>query len=517
MTEHRQMELDSPNPRVRIQCKGDLRVEGWEQPLIELDAQGDAPILERHDDRVKIEADSACTIRLPETSESVEITAGGQAKVSGLRGALHLIQVKGDLLLNGGGSVKIGKLGGKANLMNVAGDVQVQKRARGDLSAQGIRGAISVAGVAGRLTLEDVSAAQVRRVRGDLIVRNAVAGIVVGKVDGNVRLDNVAAAARLEKALGDASFRGVRGSVACGQVTGQLHLVDVEEVTVGQVLGDLSAEAVKGALACQKAYGRAKLGNVDGSISLGGVGGDLVVEACGGMLSANCGGRAALSGIAGHVRVNADGDVRCSLPESGGASVKAVCGGSLTVAGGDETVRRDQGAHIFTVGDGQNGYALVAGGAIHLQTAESVSISPAIDEKIRSDFRQLDEGLRELDKDEFDADLGAMGAQIAATVGHRISHTLQNKLKRKLRAIGRRAAAGEWTDARSWNIERNRKPHPRHNVFAEVEVEAEAEPADAAVSYEERMMILRMLEEGKISAAEAEQLLDALGSRAGDS
>ena len=56
------------------------------------------------------------------------------------------------------------------------------------------------------------------------------------------------ARAALDKARGDVSLRGVRGKVACDQVNGQLHLVEVGEVAIRRVMGDLTAENIRGAL-----------------------------------------------------------------------------------------------------------------------------------------------------------------------------------------------------------------------------------------------------------------------------
>ena len=517
MSEQRQLELNNTHPHVHISCKGDLSVEGWEQPQVTLEGQGDTPSLERADDWVRIEANSSCTIQLPKTSTSVEIVSGGRTKVRGVHGTLHLIESSGDLLLDDVGSVEIGTSGGQANLMNVHGDVQVQGRAQGDLSAQGVTGSMSVAGVNGRLTLKDVSAVQVTRASGDLVVQNASAGITVGKANGKVGLDNIGGPVTLQKAQGDAVIRDVQGSISCGRVNGRLYLANVDEVTIRRVQGDLLADGVSRAFACQKTQGRAVLRNVAASISLGGVAGDLLVEDCGGMLSANAGGRAVLKQIAGNVQVNAGGDIRCTLAKGLAASVKAVCGGALTIETGSGTITRGPGIHTFTVSpdeplalasDKTTGfdvpnYGLVAGGAIHLTAAETVSLSRSIDEEM-SELGAMGEEMGEL---------GAMGAQIAAAVSHRISHTLQKKLKQKLRTIGKRVAGGDWTDARSWDMEFHQASDLHHTPFADVGVELDHEPALDPPSDEERMIILRMLEDGKISADEAERLLNALGNQ----
>ena len=501
MTEQIQVEPASPNPRVRIRCGGDLRVEGWEHALIEVDGQGSQPVVDAGPEQIEIEAEYSLVVRMPQTSELKEVAAGGRVEVSNLRGSVELVQAGGDLLVENVGSAAIGSAVGRVTLANVAGEVQVQKRAQGDVTAQHIGGGISIAAVAGRLTLQNVSAVHVEKAHADIDVLNAGGNVVVGRAHGTVELINVDGEVSLLKALGAASLRGVRGTIACDQVNGQLHLADVGEVTIRRVMGDLAAEGIRGALACQNADGRATLREVGGSISLGGVGGDLVVEGCGGSLSANCGGGAALSGIRGSVSVNAGGDVRCSLAENEGASFKAVCGGSLTIDGGPTLVARGPGVHKFRVGDGKQDYSLVAGGGVHLESAAEL------------------EGLGE--------DEGTRGARISGRAQRHISRSLKRTLRRKLRAAGRRAAEGDWGDARSWSFSFGTdspasgttiRKEPSHSDFDDVDLDAdiESELDDEPVSEEERLAVLRMLAEGKITAAEAERLLDALGSRASE-
>ena len=514
MTERIQLEPETPAPRVQIRCGGDLVVEGWERPLIEVDGRGSQPLVDAAPGRVEIAADSSCTVRLPRIAKLVEIAAEGQIKVSELNGGLTLPEAKGDLHLDGVGSVNVGSAEGRVMLASIAGDVQVRERAKADFSAQKVGGKIAIAEVTGRLSLQDVSSVKVKRALGDVSVQNAGGNVVVGRVDGVVRFENVAGAAALEKGLGDVYLRGVRGNIACDETGGQMHLADVGEVAVRQVNGDLTAEEVHGSLACHGAKGRATLRAVGGSVSIGGVGGDLVAEGCGGALSANCGGSAILSGIVGEVRVNAGGNIRCRFESNAGGSVKAVCGGSLRVEGGPTPVARGAGVHTFRVGALKNSYTLVAGGSVHIESEAKLA------------------GLGD--------DLGVRGARIAARAQRRAVRSLGKTIRRNLRAAGKKAAEGSWADARSWSFhfdtdspapdaaKRERQLHSQFDDFeidVDIDVEtdfdvdlgadfdSESESESEPVTEEERLTVLRMLSEGKITAAEAEQLLDALGSQ----
>jgi len=237
MSEQMQVELESPNVGVRIRCAGDLRVEGWEQSLIEVDGQGGQPEVDAATEQIEIEADSSCTVRLPETIELVGIAAGGQAHVSNLRGGVALEQAGGDLLVENAGSVTIESAAGRVNLANIAGGVEVKERAQADLSAENIGGAISICEAAGRLDLRNVSAVRAMRARADVNVLNAGGNVIIEKADGAVELINVDGAAAISKALGRVSLRGVRGKVACNRVHGAPHLVEVGDVPVKRLEG----------------------------------------------------------------------------------------------------------------------------------------------------------------------------------------------------------------------------------------------------------------------------------------
>ena len=70
----------SRNPRARgcgSVAEGDLRVEGWEQALIEATVEEGQPVVEAGPNQLEIEAASSLVVRLPFASEIVESAAGG--------------------------------------------------------------------------------------------------------------------------------------------------------------------------------------------------------------------------------------------------------------------------------------------------------------------------------------------------------------------------------------------------------------------------------------------------------
>ena len=168
-------------------------------------------------------------------------------------------------------------------------------------------------------------------------------------------------------------------------------------------------------------------------------------------------------------------------------------------------VARGPGVHTFRVGAGKSNFSLVAGGNVHLEAGAEL------------------EGLGE--------DRGARGERKAARAQRRIARSLSKTLRRKVRVAGKRAAEGDWEGASSWSFsfdsdepaagsatrdERVRSAFDDVDVDVDVDLDIDLESGhdDEPVSEDERLAVLRMLSESKITAAEAEELLDALGRRA---
>ena len=166
-------------------------------------------------------------------------------------------------------------------------------------------------------------------------------------------------------------------------------------------------------------------------------------------------------------------------------------------------VARGPGVHTFNLGGREHSYTLVAGGGVHFESSAELEV--------------------------LGEDAGARGARIAARAQRHISRSLSKTLRRKLRAAGKRAAAGDWNDVRSWSFhfdtdspapdaavrdEQSLSDFDDIDVDMDLDIDAEGEPDDEPVSEEERLTVLRMVAEGKITAAEAEKLLEALGSGA---
>lgn len=256
---------------------------------------------------------------------------------------------------------------------------------------------------------------------------------------------------------GDGRIRDLTGAVRVEQCGGDLGLRQLGAVTVGNVGGDVRVRGLTGPLS---------IGNTGGDVSLS---------------------LAFLPGT--EYTVSAGGDIRCNLVTGTSATITAHCGGDISVNARD--VRSvDRGAeHLILVGEGDGLVTLNAGGDVVIRDADAESDS--IDDLAGSIealvSRQLSGGMRHVT-----AVLEKSGLTIQRSLEEASRKVAE--AERRAEAVGRRS--------RRWGV-----------VIPPEPVRAPEPPPPAAhepVSDDERMTILRLVESGKISAAEAAQLLMAL-------
>ena len=209
--------------------------------------------------------------------------------------------------------------------------------------------------------------------------------------------------------------------------------------------------------------------------------------------------------------------MRVHFSEKVGGQAKIVTSGELLVRGGGKSVRKGKGVYTFRFGQGDAVLSFVSKGDTFL---EGVDLADGSLRGVGEDMGKMGEELGV----ELGAELGAMGAEMGrefGNLGRDIARQVQEKVARKMREMGKRTAKVEWGEGKSWNFNFGdvaappKPPAPPapptppawSAPFDPVEEVATGEP----VSDEERGLVLRMLEEGKISAAEAATLLEALG------
>lgn len=296
------------------------------------------------------------------------------------------------------------------------------------------------------------------------------------------------ASLQIQTVGGDLALRGVSGDVKLQTVGGDVSIRDANNVSIGTVTSDLSLRGARGDVSIGTVSSDASLREVQGNVSIESVGDDLVVRDVRGSLKANVGEDVVISlapRSGNTYAVHAGDDVMLLLPP--GADADLVLEGDRVIVNWPG-VEEEDGAvtRALRLGRGGPQIAIRAGGEVRLASQDQAQQSP----------------------DEFGNFAGMMldwsdfGAQIGARISRRVEAATKRAAQQAERAARKaesklnaphlrgRVNVGRW----DWNFDsRNAPPAPR-------------EP----VSEDERMAILKMLAEKKITAAQADELLAAL-------
>lgn len=345
---------------------------------------------------------------------------------------------------------------------------------------------------------------------------------IVLTADAEVTLP-VAARLLLERGSGDAYLRGLTGSVEINKINGDLHMQDLGTVEVGWVDGDLLAQNISGVLQVHKVAGDIQVMDCRGPFNLDAAGGDLEIMDAGGPVSAKIGGDARVGlAAAGHpVSVRCGGDITLHVTSAADAVVSFSSGGHdirIELAGNDLSF--DQRNFSQTFGNGSVPIRLEAGGDILLTDA------PWDGEDLESEFTEMDDRWEEWmqDREERFEEMNRRAEELVRRVSERSQEATRRAEERMQQVIQRVEERRRRMEERFSGpipptpptppIPPIRPVTPRTPVAPTPPITPDA-PKISKVTAEERMMVLRMLAEGKINAEEANNLLDALEKGAG--
>jgi hypothetical protein len=345
---------------------------------------------------------------------------------------------------------------------------------------------------------------------------------------------------------GNARFRLLEDSLKIETVQGSLYLRNVSETSVGAVHGELLARQVDGDLKVDSVHGNAIVRDVQGDCLLEDLRGNLDLHDVEGDVKVNLQGNARLRlGVISGSRyeIQAAGNLHCRLPEDASLRLNLNSDGEYISVKTPEGARLYQQGHSeLTLGEGIAEMNLAAGGSIYISVRES---DRGEDEEQQGGFgfegftrmpddfgeqiaRQVEAQI-EAQMEAMNRQLGEQMANLNATIGksgmspeeterimqrarersERAAAQAQEKVRRAQEKIERKLEAERRREEQragqpGWNVHYGRRawqgnfpPTP-------------PAPPKEAVSDEERLMILRMLEQKKITLEEAEELLSSL-------
>ena len=310
---------------------------------------------------------------------------------------------------------------------------------------------------------------------------------------------------------GDLSAQGLTGPLAIESARGDVTLRGVGPTTLREASGDLEARGVEGELHIQEVRGDAKIRQVTGKVKLESVRGDLsardleagaVVEHVGGDVSLNTALAAGMS-----YRVEASGDIS--------AKVEIGSGARLTLEGGEvhcrlplQVTERASGRIVGTLGDGSAELILRAEGDLSVMERGEDSGwqgSGQWESAMESWSQQFETQMADMQRK-----LEERLANIPYVDGEKVARRAQEAAERARRQAER---AAERARARAERA--SRKPeHRGHGMRWTWSPPQPPKPPAEPISDAERMAILKMVQDKKITADEASKLLAALEGQA---
>ena len=286
---------------------------------------------------------------------------------------------------------------------------------------------------------------------------------------------------------GDARITGVENDIFLRTVGGDLSLTRVGNASFELVGGDIRARKITGNLTVDRIGGDAALERVTGDVILRSVGGDIYLTKHQGSASLKAGGDVVISFLplgSSESEIHAGGDLSCTLRRGASISAQYKCGGDLHLPARSPSDKQADD-RTYVMGDGEATLKLKAGGDLWIRKEDQSG----------DDFGALNglDVISEIDSKiaEMEAQFDALGAGLhgfdAKRIGEKVRHSVAKAQRKAARA---------------------------EKMRVRLESEFFDRGESLAATEEERLTILKMVEDGKVSVDEAEMLLNALEGNA---
>src|SRR5579859_156098 len=370
--------------------------------------------------------------------------------------------------------------------------------------------------------------------------------IVRSASDCTIRLPH-GAQVSIQTVGGDARLKSLEQKVSVDNVGGDLVLRQISGAEVRVVGGDLSAKRVAGDLQVGSVGGDLEAKIVIGAFKCSNVGGDLYLIDVGGDLQAASGGDLTLSVnfLPEHeYSALAGGDLTCRQGPEASVRLTLLAGGDISLDLKPAQVEGGANRKTVTLGAGAAQASLRAGGDLNLTGLSFDSdamgdfgenFGPMAEEFTAHFEAQMADFEKQMSELRAGLNFGPERADVEKITAHarraaeRVQRAAQQKAESARRQAEREAErARRMAEAAQRRAEAmQRKSQNRHSWAFRFDPSrppvpprpaASARPAAPGpqsdpVSDEERMVILRMVEQGKISVDEAEKLLAALENK----
>jgi hypothetical protein len=374
------------------------------------------------------------------------------------------------------------------------------------------------------------------QVRGSLRLSD-VDGASVAEVYGNLRADSMSSLSVVGTVFGDAMLKDVE-SADLQNIRGNLQ-ARVDHLRVSRVGGNLQAKGLGGALEADQVGGNALLKGVAGMVSLDQVAGNLTGKnLTGGAKVPKIGGNLVLNGELGagcNYHLNARGNAMLRLSEGTNAHLSLRAQGKLMSSAVLANQEQREGMLTGTLGDGGTEIVVEAKGNVILgakgQPGGGTDLGDEISRQVEESLRAIDfEAIGRQVSEEMDAAMSRLQVKLESVDWERLGLQTQQSVERAMEQMRRnmdrmveKAARHQERLERRAEREAHRAERMTHKAermtpgpgpSTEETDGQEGVPDGPSMAYpdpeEERLSILKMVEQGQITPQEAEMLLDAL-------
>jgi hypothetical protein len=487
-------------------------------------------------------------IRLLEGVEADVVVETGEEAVE------VTLRASAQVYVPAGVPVQVTEASGNLHVGDLPNSLTVDE-ARGNLNLAEVDAAVVVGQVHGNLRAAEVGSLRVSGAAYGSLKVSECATVDVEYVHGEAKLVEVRQDVRLGGTAGNLLAKEIGGSLEAGDVKGNATLAEIGgAVRLDGIGGNLAAKELHGELRAGQVKGNATLAEVHGAVGIEEIRGNLSAkELASGLVVDAVRGNLSLAGPwapGQEYRISAHGSAVVAVEPSASAQFRVKTSGHLVTSVPLEPDPEDGGWQVGSMGSGEARVEIEARGNLVLghndhtagtrlplgyEMAETVQDAmDRLQAKLeRVDWEQME---RSLEESSMMAAMSGLQAKLESVdwdeVGRKTEQAVARAMARMERKLERAQQRTERARERAERA-RQRAETARYQVGSVVEevadlevdldadlgvhvgVEPYAEPAeDPDVLYEdERLAILHMVEDGKITPQEADMLLDALEGR----
>ncbi|HAJ36265.1 MAG TPA: hypothetical protein DCL15_11280 [Chloroflexi bacterium] len=395
----------------------------------------------------------------------------------------------------------------------------------------GMTPTIRLHNIEGNLTLNGWDRPELQaRVRGDgdVLTIQPQDGVITIECEDDLWLQApVQAVIMIGSVEGNAAINLILNGITIDAIEGNAVVNSVNAVTARHIEGNFTARLIAGDLRIDAIEGNAQIAKVGGDIQLGIVEGNLVLDETGGNIEATAEGNVKVQATLApgqQCTIRAEGGITCEVPREAGGVFMLKAEGHIRVRDLGEERNLRNGVLNFERAPAHARLTLEAEGnillrGVQLRDFDATEFSGTLEEEMalrsveitQQITAQIEAQVNELSR-QLDDKLARIGTseELATSIQEKVQSAMrraEEKLAEALRKVEQRTQEAENRRRKSpgWVV----PPTPPLPPAAP-KPSAASKPKRTPATDEERMLILRMVEQGKLSVEQAEKLLLAL-------